>query len=351
MSSSQSNSHAVQIVAAQASSLANLVSGMSSNTWATWTQGSFPASLSNPLFAQNEDPVTSNSLNCHWDPVNKRIQFYGRGHGNAYQSLMLDFTDASNSWSNTDTPPFAAGISNGQFHQFNGETVDPVTGDLYFWAFGNTVKRRVAGQNSWTTLGNPGQGDHGQDAGAAWNRYSGASGALYVGSFYGIDKWDRATQSWSVLNSGFGAGGLTLGNHCVGFFDEASQAVYFCGGDGTANVKVATNGTCTQKNSIPWQVDNQTSSNNVASIVDSYISARADTNGTVRKPTIIKPGGNMWTYTSATDTWAQIAGVTAPASTATNNALFCGYVSTYDCILMFRQTDSTGGATASVYKP
>jgi hypothetical protein len=346
MGSTNSNAHTVQIVAAPAS-LSSLVASMSSGTWATWPQGSFAASLCNPLFASGEDPVTSNSLNCHWDPVNKKIQFYGRGHGNAYQSLMLDFTDASSSWSNTGTPPFAAGISNGQFHQFNGETMDPVTGDLYFWAFGNSVRRRIAGQNSWTNLGNPGQGDHAQVAGAAWNRFSGASGALYVGSLYGIDKWDRSTQTFSSISNG---SGLTLGNHCVGFFDEASQAAYFCGGDGTANVKVATNGTCTQKNSIPFQVDNQTSSNTVASIVDGYISSRSDTNGIVRKPMIIRPGGNMWEYNSASDTWTQLSGVTAPASTAGNNALFCGYISTYDCIVMFRQTDSSGGATASVYK-
>lgn len=344
MSQSQSNAHVVQIVAASSSSLLTLIQGMSSGTWATWSGGVLSASITNP---SNDDPVTSNSLNCHWDPVNKRMQFYGKGHGSLYQSLMLDFSDSTNTWINTNPPPSASGLANGAFHQFNGETMDPVTGDLYFWKFGNVAYRRVAGQTSWSSLGNPSQGDHAQLAGAAFNRYSGASGALYVGSLYGIDKWDRTNQTWSQISNG---SGLTLGNHCCGFFDEASQAAYFCGGDSTANVKIATNGTCTQKNALPVVVDNQTSSNNVGCIVDGYVSAYAPTSGIVRKPMIIKPGGNMWEYNSASDSWSQIAGVTAPDSTVTNNALFCGYVSTYDCVVMFRQTDAGGGATASVYK-
>lgn len=341
------------------SNLATLVSGMTSGTWSTWTGGALSSTLTSPSGA---DPVISNGTTCNWDPVRNWLSYYGHGHTGG-QSLVLDYVDSTNTWGNANPPPIATGGT--QTHQFLGQTIDSVTGNLY-WFDGNQQSSHIWQRigTSWTDLGLLPQGQHGQFNGAAFNPNYGTSGGAFFGGYYGIDVYDVHAGSYTLINSGFGAGGLTIGDpsngqQTFGFYDVTAQAVYFGTVDGSVNskalVKVASNGTCTQKSALPANVAINTSSSlSQGQLVDGYTSTSTisgqNTSGTVRPPLLIVPSGAMYSYNSGADTWSTVAGVTNPDATNANNGMFMGVCPAYDCAFLFGQSDSSGGMTAHVFK-
>lgn len=341
------------------SSLATLISGMASQTFARWTAGDISSSIINPGLS---DPVCSNSSRCNWDPIGKKIQFYGHGH-TGQQSLMCDFTDATSTWSNAGTPPVASNPVDNS-HQWTGQTGDPITGDVYFWWAGGSagspgVYRRLQGSNSWTSLPSSPSGDgHGEGKGATFNPHFGTSGGLYLGSSYGIDVWDVHNASWSNQWPGGLSGGIVIGDSSgfegtPGFYDETAQAVYFCGGNSPSsesNARCTKAGVTTQRANLPGPAGFPAAFNSQGIVVDGYVSTCTlsgyNTAGTVRPPMLIIPGGSCWEYNSTSDTWNVISGLTAPNYTQTNAGYFGGNVPLYDCVTAFAQTGGNGDMSA-----
>lgn len=335
------------------STLAVKVASMTPGTWASWSGGFLSDSIDNP---QGDDGVCTNSSKLSWDPVRKKLYFYGKGHGTLYQSLTLIFDDATSVWTNSSNVPIAAG-SGTPGHQFCGQTSDPSTGDLYFQWAGADNYTRPANTGSWSGISGTATGAHGQLAGTAFNPHFGTVGGYYVGSYYGIDVYNPASTSWTNLNAGFGAGGFVIGDNSgsggnVGFYDEASQSIYFAGGSGagaSANLQVSKTGTITQKGSIPTNVSFAAAFNSSALVTDGYTSSYSPTSGTVRKPMIVQPGGQVWEYTSGTDSWDVIFAGTSPDTSNGNRAICIGVVPDYDCAVMLCQA-SNSDMNANVYR-
>lgn len=354
MTAVASNAHTVQIVAASSSSLATRVATMSVNTWQDWAGGFLPASICNPA---GLDPVTSNGIKFAWDKINEEVCYYGHGH-NGRQSLMLNFSDSSNAWRNTDGVPIAAGLSD--MHQFSLQTHDPARGKIFFHEpYGNGSSFRLyyrpAATKAWSLVsGDDPQGGHAQLPGMAFNPTVGTQGVVLSGSTYGITQWDVAANSWSTRWPGFGSGGIQVADFSNGFYDIASTSSYMCGGNNfgaLALVQIPATGSVVNKNNLPAQVQIPTSSATGGIVVDADVSTRSDTNGLIRRPLLIVPGGGMWTYQSGGDSWTSL-GITAPAAGSPSiNTIFVGYVSKYDCYVMWRQTSADGSCTASVFKP
>lgn len=327
------------------SALANFVANMTSGTWAHFSTGDLSHTLTNPL---SDDPTVSNGSRGDWDNSHGKFVYIGGGHGTQYQQLTSTYTDATATWDNTDTPPVVSGVNTGS-HQFNNQSMNPATGDMFYhMRVGSTCYYRPY-SGSWSQL-DDGLGSHGQLNGNAFNPFANSgNGAHVFGSLYGIAQYNPNLSSFSTWWAGFS--GFNVGDHALGFFDYGSQSVYICGGSsfsGLASVQVSKTGTVTQKGNLPTAVDVPTSTNNPAVVVDGYKTP----GGIIRKAMIVKPGGSMWEYDNATgnDTWNVIAGVTAPATPNANNGVFIGCCSVYDCIILMQQSDSLGGCQFEVYK-
>jgi hypothetical protein len=350
-----SNAHRVEVIDAPASggSLADLVASMSSGTWATWDGGFLPASVVN---IYSDDPSTSNGTRTNWDPIRGKFLYMGQGHGNHYQTTMMELTTgATPTWANNLAVPFAGSVAN-PGHQFSGQCANPANGDLYYSQYSGPHYFRAGGANSWSFVGNSSNGRHGQLDGSVFLPEYGSAGGVVVAGSYGISVLNAQSLVWTQHWAGFGAGGLVCGNTSNSVqgnavYDVAAGAAFMID-DSAHVVKISSAGVCTQKNSAPVGATIQQSNNfggSSGEAVDGYTSTYAPTNGVVRKPILFVPGGNMWEYTSGTDTWSQLA-ATAPPTAVQNNAFFCGSCKTYDCVLAWIQTGTGGDATCHVYK-
>lgn len=338
-------------------SLGTLANTATPGAYTQWTGGFLSGAIDNPAA---DDPVISNGSRCDWDPVRKKNQYYGHGHGNDYQSLTLEYLDASNGWINTASTPIGSG-SGFPTHQFTGQAGNSVTGDLYFIYQDSELFKRVGGTSTWLDLGEAPQGAHGQGCGIAFLPGWSTHGGVVCASCYGIDVYDEATGTWTELSNGTG---LHLGDsgqlrQCIGFFDVAASAVFFisvAGANSQTIYKVSANGTITQKGNSPVVVNVNISPSTPSGVVcDGYTSLCAlsnrNTNGVVRKPRIMMPGGAQYEYTSGTDTWATVFAGTGPTAPASNFGIFGGICSTYDLAFFYGQSSSDGSATGYVYLP
>jgi hypothetical protein len=342
MASTASNAHTVQIVAPPAS-LSAFVAAMTSGTWAKWNAGFLSSSLTNP---GGTDPVISNGMTLSWDPVNRKSIYYGHGH-NGRQSLTLALNDVTTTWTNTDPVPVAAGLSD--MHQFSGQTCDPARGKIFFHnPYDDQCFYRPSSTTTWSSTSADPAGSHAQINGAAFNPTVSTQGVAVFGSSYGINQYDPVSNAWTNRWAGFGAGGIVVGDFSCGFYDVAAAATYMCGGSVSLNnVKVPATGSVVNVGNLPTHVGIPTSSNigSVAVIADGYTTP----GNTVRKPIIVKPGGSMWEYTSSSDTWTNLS-KTSPDSGQTNYGIFLGANLTYDCLLLYVQSDAAGSMDAWVYK-
>lgn len=330
-----------------ASALANLLSGMATNAWADFAAGALDHTLTNPLFNAGEDPVVDNSSSCSWDSTRQRMVFTGGGHGNVYQEKVLTFVDAVNAWNNTDPPPIpgSQGVDSG-VHQFASQTANLTTGDIFinvqtgpFYGF----YYRLGGTTTWIN-DNTGKGllgVHAQRDCSCFNPAAGTGGTVIHGSQYGITRFDykAASNKWALLNTS----GLLIDNAPVGFYDPISQCTYVCGGGSLFSVKVTKTGVCTQAHNLPDRASVPTPTDICAVIVDGYTTPA----GVVRKPLLVRPGGNMWEFDGVADSWAIIG--TAPLNAfAGQNTHFIGAVPTYDAVMWVQKTNALGDCLVKI---
>jgi hypothetical protein len=293
---------------------------MSSGQWANFAMGGMGVSL---LDAGSGHSITEFSARGHWDPVHKKIQYWGQGHYAAEKLITWD--DATNQWS---VGPGAGmgSIGHGYYHF----ALDPTTGDAYLRAYGSsTVKKRTYG-GSWSTIAAcPNVAN--QVAGAlewlpALN--NGAGGLVFCDTL-SAETWNKSSNAWSVPISSLSG----LGSY-HNWATAAGGSLYFGGGNGaSAMYRLNGSGSVSSAPSTPI----------AAGVGNGIVLRHPDGNqlllfGQGASGSIHRFNGSSWTSAGT----HQIGGAT--------NLWFGVPISDYGVVLFVAQTASAGNPTVKVYK-
>jgi hypothetical protein len=303
------------------SALAALAASMSSGQWANFSMGGMSAAL---LDAGNSHSITEYASRGHWDPVHRKIQFWGQGHYSSEKLITWD--DATNQWS-VGTPAIAGSIGHAYYHL----AMDPTTGDLYLRAFGSTAVKKKPYGGAWVNI-TPFQNVSGQVAGALeWfpSANAGAGGLAFC-DVKSVQTWAPTANAWSTRSSTLSG----LGNyHNWGV--AAGSSVYCGGGNGsTAMYRLDANGSVSAAPSTPI----------TAGVGSGIVLRHPDGNHLLlfaqgATGAIHRFNGSSW----ATHGTHQIGGTT--------NLWFGVPVSTYGVIVFVAQTNGASSPTVTVYKP
>lgn len=303
------------------SALAALAASMSSGQWASFSMGGMGYPL---LDAGNGYSITEYSARGHWDPVHRKIQYWGQGHYN--NEKLITWDDATNQWS-VGAPASFGGIGHGYYHL----AMDPATGDLYLRRFGSTAVKKKAYGGAWSDL-SPFQNISGQVAGALeWlpSANAGAGGLAFC-DVKSLQTWSAASSAWTTRSSTLSG----LGNYHN--WGVAAGSAFYCGGGNgsTAMYRLDANGTVSTAPSTP--ITAGVGSGIVLRHPDGQqllLFAQGATGAVHRF------NGSSWT----THGTHQIGGAT--------NLWFGVPVSTYGVIVFVAQTINSATPTVKVYKP
>jgi len=296
------------------SALAKLAASMSSGQWASFSMGGMGTAL---LDAGGGHSITEFSARGHWDPLHKKIQYWGQGH---YASeKLITWDDATNQWSSSSGAGMGT-IGHGYYHF----ALDPTTGDAYLRGYGSpTVKRKPYG-GSWGTIAScPNTAN--QVAGALeW-----FSGGLTFCDTLSAETWNKTSNSWSVRSGNLGG----LGSY-HNWAAAAGGSLYFGGGNGSSTMyRLSASGVVTSAPSTPM----------VAAVGAGIVMRHPNGNELL----LFSQGGSGSIHRFNGSSWVshgshQIGGAT--------NLWFGVPVDDYGVVLFVAQTASAGGATVKVYK-
>jgi hypothetical protein len=311
----------VAVLPVGVSALAQLAASLSPGEWANFSMGGMGASL---LDAGSGHSITEFSARGHWDPVHKKIQYWGQGHYAAEKLITWD--DGANQWSVGPSAGMGT-IGHGYYHF----ALDPATGDVYLRAYGSaTVKKRPYG-GSWSTIATlPNIGN--QVAGALewFPALNNGAGGLVFCDTLSAETWNKLSNAWTVrISSLLGLGGYH------NWAAVAGDSLYFGGGDGrTAMYRLSASGSVSSAPSTPI----------AAGVGDGIVLRHPDGNqlllfGQGSSGSIHRFDGSSWTSAGT----HQIGGAT--------NLWFGVPISDYGVVLFVAQTSSTGSPTVKVYRP
>jgi hypothetical protein len=219
------------------SSLGTLAASMSTGQWNDFVMGGMNGSL---LDAGGGRSITEYSARGHWDPVRRKVQYWGQGHYTAEKLITWD--EASNQWSVGPTANVSS-IGHAYYHL----ALDPASGDLYLHGYNSTATKRKPYNGSWSAIA-PGPNNASLVAGGlewfpALN--GGAGGLVYVDQA-SVQTWNPSTNAWTVRGSLSGLGPYNI------WIAAAAGAVYFGGGDGSsATYRMSASGAVSSAPSTP----------------------------------------------------------------------------------------------------
>ena len=307
-------------VSGNGSALAKLAASMSSGQWTSFSMGGMGASL---LDAGSGHSITEFSARGHWDPVHKKIQYWGQGH--YANDNLITWDDATNQWSSNGSAGMGT-IGHGYYHL----ALDPATGDLYLRGYNSaTVKKNPYG-GSWSNIAScPNIAN--QVAGALewFTGLNSSAGGLTFCDTLSAEMWNKSANAWAVPSSSLSGMG-SYHNWAV----AAGGSLYFGGGNGS---------------SVMYRMS---ASGSVASAPSTPIAAGVSAGIVVRHPdgnqlllfsqgtsgTIYRFNGSSW----STQGTHQIGGAT--------DLWFGVPISDYGILLFVAQTTSTDAPVVKVYK-
>jgi hypothetical protein len=302
------------------SALATLATSLSSGQWASFTMGGMNLSL---LDVGNGHSITEYASRGHWDPVHKKIQFWGHGHYSGTKLITWD--DATNQWS--------LGIEAGfdsLGHAYYHLALDPLTGDLYLrqYSTGRVKKKPYGG--AWVEIASHHNVANQVAGGLEWSpALNGGSGGLVFCDQLSAETWNPSTNGWTLRSTS-----LALGPYSNWIAAAAGQ-VYFGGGNGSsAMFRMSTSGALSSAPATPIQ----------AGVGAGIVMRHPDGNqllmfGQGTTGSIHRFDGTSWLSHGT----HQIGGST--------NLWFGVPVSDYGIVLFVAQTASSGAPTVKVYKP
>jgi hypothetical protein len=327
---------------ADASALGDLAASMAPGTFAQlngmtqWNSGMIlvPTDIST---CTTGDYITQFADKAPWDPANKRMLFVGQTHGNCYGGRFVIYTDSSSAWSIGPWPP---GIcqsgtpDNPCFsHAFGHNTVDPLTGTLYFRQ-SYTLKFFKFSGGAWTAIPSPPQ-QSSQCCGAI-EFFPEMGKLLHLDGDWGLWAYDPSANSWKALANTKvadaipGLPNLTMASTTVfSLYNPVQKVVIFGGGNNL--YKIDASGRITTMRTTPVAIG----VTNAVTSVDP-----------VGGKNIVLSGNSMYEYDSSADTWTELA-ITVPAVLTSllgvGDGLVETPVTTYG-VIMYTKYDETNSA-------
>ena len=323
------------------SALGALAASMSSGQWADFTMLNLNAALVFSGESQGIRSIIAYGPKAVWDPVHKKIQFWGIGHGDQDTPLifpyLITYDDATNQWSKA-----LAQIGKG--HAYSHLTVDPNTGDLYHREYNsNQVSKKPYGQ-AWTTIASKLTGNNQVGGSLEWfpELNSGAGGLIFTDQG-GMQKWNPALGTWSYIGAGFNpilgnygqlgasAGGFVYGGGGTGGANGTVSLVYRVGSAGTSYAGIA---------NAPHGI--------AISVESSALVAHPNGSGDLLLFESPSPGSANRIHRFNGTSWSQIG-----THSIGKDNYFCTPIPEYDVIVFICQNNnaSTADPNCRVYKP
>lgn len=317
-----SNAHTVSIVASSGSALEALATGMSSGSWANFTMGGLNLSL---IDAGNSHSIIEFCARGHWDPLHRKIQFWGGGHLTAQKLITWD--DATNQWATPDT----TAVEDGQFyHAYYHLALDPATGDMFHRGYGSTTVKKKPYGGSWSAIASFTNYANQVAGGLEWFP---AMNALVFIDVLSCQTWNGT--SWTTRSSSLSG----LGNY-HNWIAKTTDYCYFGGGNGsTAMYRMNSSGTITAQTATPLQAGIWAEAGAAVPIshpngTDLLLFGAGPTTGT-----IYRWNGSAWSSIGTMNTGSGY------------DQWFAVPISTYGVVVFIAQTSSVGTPICRVYKP
>ncbi len=142
-----------------------------------------------------------------YDPKFRQIRFIGQSHYG--DQRWHQFDETANAWSLLPDPPWDTGGSaypNFIGHGYQHNTVDPSTGDFYYRQYNSKQPRWYQrSTNSWLQL--PASKAPSIAGGLEWLPSIGSQGGLILHDTNEVQRWDKATNTWTQFTGLTGSGG------------------------------------------------------------------------------------------------------------------------------------------------
>lgn len=313
------------------SDLAVLAASMSSGGWSNFTMGGMSTSF---VDVGGGHSVVEFCARGHWDPVHKKIQFWGQGH--TQDEKLITWDDATNQWSQGVDPGLAPGaVGHAYYHQ----ALDPATGDLYLREYSSPRVRKLAyGGGSWVRIADCNNSANQVAGGLEWLAgLNGGAGGLAFIDFSAIETWNPVGDTWTIRSSSLSSMGLYHNWIAAG-----GGSIWGGGGNGSTRMyKMTAAGTVTTSTDTPIQAG---------------IWAEASDG---KAPVISHPNGSDLLQfasgaTGAIHSWngSSWSNIGTHSIGGTSSAWFAVPVSDYGVVVFVTQElPSTGTVVCRVYKP
>lgn len=243
-----------------------------------------------------------------YDETHRQIRFIGAGHLTDLRWHQYD--EDTNTWSVLVDPPWdggspessAAQPGNGgaapfNFHGYQNNAMDPVTGDQFVRRFGGsgTIHRYTRATNTWTTLAAQGSGSFGVGA-TEWLPTIGSQGGLITLQYDTVQRWDKQAGTFSNFTIP-----VPRENHPIAVRSVPNNIVLFGGGDNGNNLySMSATGGITTRTSCP-----------IGMGVTRSVTTACPVSGDL---IVIGGSGNARKYNVATDTWSTLTLTGVPAA-------------------------------------
>jgi hypothetical protein len=181
-------------------SLADIASRMSAGQWIQIVT----SGLTTSLFVDGANSTLDYMDKGCYDPIHRKVTFIGHAHYG--DQRWHEFDEASGRWSNLPDPPWdTGGSASPPFigHGYQHNTVDPVTGDLFYRQFdSNTIRWLRRSTGTWTTTA--AAPNTSVAGGLEWLPTIGNQGGLVLFLAPAVHLWDKATGVWRTAANALG---------------------------------------------------------------------------------------------------------------------------------------------------
>lgn len=277
-SSAAASATAGTLAPGTATQFAQLAASLQPGQWANFTTGNFDLAL---VDAGQSRSIFEYATRGHWDPVNKKIQFWGQGHY-AGQALIT-YDEATNTWSK-DTTVVNPGIG----HNFQHLALNPANGDLFLRLYNSGEIRWKPYGQAWQTAA-PFNNINAQVSGALeWvPQLNNGAGGLAFADTGGVRFSNAAVTSWGsqidAASAPYGQNGVAI-----------NGAFYFGGGgNSVAFWRLNANGTITDVADPPVAYSNSPSAPRLIPHPNGIDALVVDPSA----------AGNVYTYNAVQNTW------------------------------------------------
>ena len=262
----------------EGSVLAELVADLPARAWATMPDNASLDALemTSSLLYWNDSAV--------WNPNARRLQWVG-GPGTCCadpaQYRLMTYEELTDTWTIEDTPFIGSG------HAYDGNAMDPETGEHFFALYNDEVVHRYA-DGAWDDLP-PIPFDAQATMGLTW--FDDMDGLVYVGGFGNLAWYDGA--SWTELSIGEGE---PWGSYNTFAEHSASHGLVWVGaGNGAdrVNYVVGANGSMTRGTDAPISLNNGQTIKSVDPISGRFLVGDTE-------------AGQWWEYDPIGDVWTEI---------------------------------------------